>query len=176
LRIGSHLCVQQPDEIAPVVSPELVGPPVLELPIALPVIVLPVHWLEEVILTPVDEVMGDAGTVIIGLTPALSISVASSGTVPPASSDPGTAPGVKSGEAMPVDETDAGSQPLDDMPPPSKVEPVELWEAQASGLKPPGLISVAPSGMPVGAPDVAEPRAFSGDVAPSADLLGKLCA
>jgi hypothetical protein len=147
------------------------------------VVVLAVHGLEEVMLTPGDTVMGDAGIVIIGLTPGLSISVASSGIVPPASSEPGVAPGVKSGDAMPVDDTvvdDAALQPLEAMPPPPNVEPAPeselVMEAQASGLKPPGLISVAPSGMPVGAPEVAEPRAFSGDVAPSADLLGKLCA
>ena len=150
------------------VSPELVDPPVPELPIAPRSLCFPVHWLEA-ILTPVDEVTGDAGIVIIGPTPALSISVASSGTVPPREQRPGRCAGSEERQAMPVDETDAALQPLDDMP------SVEGGASRAleveSGLKP-RLISVAPSGMPVGAPDGVEPRAFSGDVAPSADLLG----
>ena len=107
------------------------------------------------------------GTVIVGLTPPLSISVAPSGMAPPASNDPGVGPGVESGDAVPVEDTvaeDPKLQPVEDNPPPSKVELAEVvdWvpvpelaaEEQGSELKPPGLISVAPSGIPVGAPEV----------------------
>jgi hypothetical protein len=113
--------------------------PRLELPsIVLPVVVLPVHGLEEVVLrlgiaivapgdkSVVCEVTPGEGTVIIGLTPALSISVEPSDIVPPPSDEPGVVPGVKSGEALPVEETGVENpdvQPLDDIPPPSKAEP-----------------------------------------------------
>lgn len=43
-------------------------------------------------------------------------------------------------------------------------------------LTPPGSISVAPSEIPVGAPEVAVPSAFSGDVAPSAGAVETVCA
>jgi len=75
----------------------------------------------------VDVTSGD-GTVIKGLTPALSISVAPSGMAPPASDDPPVAPGVKSGDAVPADDTVAEgpkAQPPEDIPPPSKGEPAE---------------------------------------------------
>jgi hypothetical protein len=49
-------------------------------------------------------------------------------------------------------------------------------EEQGPGLNPPGLISVAPSGMPVGDPEVADPIPLSGDVAPSAGVIGAVCA
>src|SRR4051794_27811647 len=73
----------------------------------------------------IDEVMLGDGTVIIGLTPVLSISVAPRGIDPPESKDPDVAPGVKSGDALPVDDTVAAAgelQPVE-LPPPSKVEP-----------------------------------------------------
>jgi hypothetical protein len=49
-------------------------------------------------------------------------------------------------------------------------------EEQERGLKPPGSISVEPSGTPVGAPDVGELSPPSGDVAPSAGVLRAVCA
>jgi hypothetical protein len=53
---------------------------------------------------------------------------------------------------------------------------VLVTDVHGAGLRPPGLISVAPSGMPVGAPDVAEVSALSGDVAPRPDGVGAVCA
>lgn len=49
-------------------------------------------------------------------------------------------------------------------------------DVQVRGLEPPVLISIAPSGMPVGAPEVDEPSPLSGDVAPSAGIVAALCA
>jgi hypothetical protein len=102
--------------------------------------VLPVHGLGEALLTVgtvVIEVTPSAwtvicegksgdGIVIIGLTPPLSISVAPSGMDPPESNDPDVAPGVKRGDTLPVDDTVASGaalQPLENIPPPSKVVP-----------------------------------------------------
>jgi len=102
--------------------------------------VLPVHGLGEALLTvgtgvievtPSDwtvicEVKLGDGTVIIGLTPPLSISVAPSGMDPPESNDPDVAPGVNRGDTLPVDDTVAAGaalQPLENIPPPSKVVP-----------------------------------------------------
>ena len=114
--------------------------PERELPVVLPVVPVGVlHGLKEALLTvgtaiveatPSDGlVIGEAmlgdGTVIIGLTPPLSISVAPSGIDPPESKDPDVAPGRKSGDALPVaDSVAAGPalQPLGDIPPPSKGE------------------------------------------------------
>jgi len=93
-----------------------------------------VHGLGEALLTVgtvVIEIapsvckvkLGD-GTVIIGLTPPLSISVAPNGMDPPESNDPDVAPGVKRGDTLPVDDTVAAGaalQPLENIPPPSKV-------------------------------------------------------
>jgi hypothetical protein len=133
--------------------------------------------------------------VAIGLTPRLPISVAPSGTVPPETDETAAASGENSGDAVPVEDTiveDPELQPLDDIPP-SKVEPLDIVvgcvvgelptprgelavDEQVRGLKPPPLISVAPSGMPVGAPEVGEPSPLSGDVAPSAGIVAALCA
>jgi hypothetical protein len=116
--------------VLPEVTPELVPPDG----------VLPVHGLGEALLTlgtvvievtPSDwtvicEVKLGDGTVIIGLTPPLSISVAPSGMDPPESNDPDVAPGVKRGDTLPVDDTVAAGaalQPLENIPPPSKVVP-----------------------------------------------------
>jgi hypothetical protein len=201
--------------VVPAVSPGLVDPLVprdvaVVVPVVVLPVVLPVHGLELeewmlrlgiVIVAPdarpvVCDVTLDDGTVIIGLTPALSISVEPSGMVPPPSNDPEVAPGVKSGEASPVEDTvadDPEVQALEDSPPPSKVVPAEAVidcvigeliapgdeltaEVQGRGLKPPGSISVALSGMPVGAPDVGELSPLRGDVAPSPDKVGAFCA
>lgn len=104
-------------------------------------------------------------TVIKGLTPPLSISVAPRGIVLPAWLNPEFDPDVESGEAVPVEDTVGDAQldveatdPAGLYPPPSNVEFVSLTLepllvdeqfALGAGLKPPGLISVAPNGMPV---------------------------
>jgi hypothetical protein len=83
-------------------------------------------------------VLSGPGTLIIGLTPALPISVAPSGTVPPFSVDPAFAAGFASGDPIPVDDAVLGAeaQELDTIavpdgklpaatpvnPPPSKLE------------------------------------------------------
>jgi hypothetical protein len=148
------------------------------------------------------------GTPINGLTPALSISVAPSGIPPPLRIKFELVPGVDSGDAIPVElgfvvdvQPDAAAgEPVELNPPPSKVEfipdigvmaeALELEIAEEldplvvqfkgdAGLRPPGSISVAPSGIPVGlfdAPDVLEPRAPSGDVAPMPPEVIAFCA
>jgi len=72
-----------------------------------------------------------AGIPINGLIPALSISVAPRGIVPPLRLVVAPVPGVKSGDAVPLDEIvpdDEREQPLEvvDPPPPSNVEVVPL--------------------------------------------------
>jgi hypothetical protein len=164
------------------------------------------------------EVLSGAGTPIMGLTPALSTSVAPRGIVP-LRDDRTFVPGVDSGEAMPVEDIvpgDAEAQapdvvavpdvnipdviPVD--PPPSKVELVPavgdpvIWEAappekdvpvpmqlellavepSGIGLMPPGLISVAPNGIPVEDPGEVDPGMPNGDVAPIAGVFSVLCA
>jgi hypothetical protein len=49
-------------------------------------------------------------------------------------------------------------------------------ERQVEGLRPPGSISVASNGMPVGEPVVGELSTLSGEVAPSAGMVAVLCA
>jgi hypothetical protein len=141
------------------------------------------------------------GTVINGLTPALSISVEPSGIVPPFNVKFELVPIVESGDAVPVDVavlTDAPGDAQTEVvvepnPPPSKVEPMPDVDAipdplnpvmpedipefavdplvlqfeSGAGLKPPGSISVAPSGIPVELFDplgAFEPGTPSGDV------------
>jgi hypothetical protein len=110
-----------------------------------------------------------AGSVVKGLTPALSISVESSGMAPPFRAKLEPVPAVESGEAVPdvVPLIDAQAEPN---PPPSNTEPATDVDAMpdpldavipeyedplvlqfetGAGLSPPGLISVAPSGIPV---------------------------
>jgi hypothetical protein len=53
--------------------------------------------------------------------------------------------------------------------------PTQLVEPIGIGLMPPGLISVAPNGMPV-PPEPVEPSVPSGDVAPMPGVLVRLCA
>jgi len=156
------------------------------------------------------------GTLIIGLTPALPISVAPSGIVPPLSVDPAFAAGFASGDAIPVDdvvpvveaqELDMIAVPYGKLPaaipvnpPPSKLElapavaepaicagavPVEEpiiptqfapLPVTGMGLRPPGFISVAPSGIPAADAAEVEPGMPRGDVAgiPGAPIV--LCA
>jgi hypothetical protein len=153
------------------------------------------------------------GTVINGLTPALSISVEPSGIAPPFSVKFELVPIVESGDAVPVDVavlTDAPGDAQTEVvvepnPPPSNIEPVTdvepmpdaldpimpedipelavnplvLQFESGAGLKPPGSISVAPSGIPVGLfdpLDALEPGTPSGDVAPMPPLVIGLCA
>jgi hypothetical protein len=161
-----------------------------------------------------------AGTPINELTPPLSSSVAPSGIAPPPRFDVALAPGVDSGEAVPLDETtpDDGNEQLlevvaEAMPPPSNddVVPVvpmaappaipveepaipvmelaipvdeevvpmqlELLDIGPMGVgpMPPGLISVAPSGIPLGEPDAVEPGIPSGDVSPMLGVFVMLC-
>jgi len=164
-----------------------------------------------------------AGTGTSGLMPPLLSSVAPSGIVPPFRVLD-TAPGLDSGDAVPLDETPAAVvqpgvapivpvapvvaigpvAPLDPIdpavpkPPPSKVElmpvvpanpeaPVPAVSQLSPGVvvKPPGLISIAPRGRPVGLLPVAalEPRVPRGEVIPSAGVVvvspempGEVCA
>jgi hypothetical protein len=148
----------------------------------MPMVVEPVHGDGDVML--------GTGTVISGLTPPLPISVEPSGIAPPFSLRLALAPAADSGEAVPLIETEGESthgvvaEPPAGRPPPSKVEVVPvvpvvpgevvpvtpseelpaLQVATGAGLKPPGSISVAPSGMPVPV-DPIEPGTPSGDVA-----------
>jgi hypothetical protein len=141
------------------------------------------------------------GEVISGLTPALSISVEPSGIAPPFNVKFEFAVVDESGEAVPLDiallagtlvETQA-EVIVEPNPPPSKIEPVTDVEAippenadplvsqfeTGAGLKPPGSISVAPSGIPVALfdpLDALEPGMPSGGVAPRPDVVIALCA
>jgi hypothetical protein len=125
-----------------------------------------------------DVIVFGNGTLISGLTPPLSISVAPSGIVPPFSVRPVFVPAVDSGEAEPLElrlfvdvQLDIElTEPVELNPPPSKLEfvpdievipdpldpespeyeePLALQLELAVELSPPGSISVAPSGMPV---------------------------
>lgn len=143
----------------------------------------------QLVVLPGVESTG-AGTVIIGLKPPPSSSVAPSGIVPLATLDGEP----DSGEAVPVDVTFVPDVQLEAAeivpanPPPSNVEP-ELVEPVAdvpcmdgplgtqapSGLNPPVSISVAPSGTPVPLAALA-PSMPSGDVAPIPGMVVALWA
>jgi hypothetical protein len=148
----------------------------------------------------------DIGTMINGLTPPLLISVEPSGIAPPFKVKFELVPIVESGDAVPVDVAVLIDAPGDAQtevvvepnPPPSKVEPMvgvepmpdedipelavnplALQFESGAGLKPPGSISVAPSGIPVGLFDslgALEPGTPNGDVAPMPPLVIGLCA
>jgi hypothetical protein len=166
---------QQPDKDPSEGTPALVDPTAEP---AIPIVIVPLH---ELIVLP------GAGTVIIELTPALSISVAPSGMVPPLRVNP-LDPGIESGEAVPLDKTAEedvqfdveAAEPAASSPPPSKVElpaPVVPQLEPAAGLKPPGLISVAPSGIPVPFDplDPLVPGVPSGEVVPMAEVPVAVC-
>jgi hypothetical protein len=176
---------QQPDDGRSAPTPLLVGP-VDELEPA--IVIEPVHGV---------ALLG-TGTVIMGLTPPLSISVAPSGIMPPLSIELELLPGFDSGEAVPprdsvCEEVQLDVEVVDGTavnPPPSNVEvapiviPVpeafipdspELQFTVTVGLTPPGSISVAPSGMPVPL-DPLGPSVPSGEVAPIAGVLIEVCA
>jgi hypothetical protein len=113
------LAGQQPvDETVPVIPRPFEPRPFESVSLWVPVSVVPVHGPES---EPVDVEPIDRG-VGMGLTPAFSISVEPSGMLALVVDDPG----VKSGDAMPVEEIVAvevpGLQPLAVIPPPSKVE------------------------------------------------------
>jgi hypothetical protein len=146
----------------------------------------------------------DIGVVISGLTPALSISVEPSGSVPPFNVKFEFVSIEESGDAKPPDVAllaDAlveaqAEVVVEPNPPPSKAEPtvveaipdplspvtpedipeyapLVLQFETGAGLKPPGSISVAPSGIPVvlfDPPDALGPSIPSGDVA-SGDVV-----
>jgi hypothetical protein len=150
----------------------------------------------------------DIGTVISGLRPALSISVEPSGIVPPFNVKFEFVVVDESDEAVPLDIAlladalvDAQAEVMVELnPPPSKTDPATGIEAipdplnpaipefedsvvlqfeTGGGLKPPGSISVAPSGIPVGLFDPAgalEPSTPSGDVTPRPAGVIALCA
>jgi hypothetical protein len=140
----------------------------------------------------------------IGLTPPLSSSVEPSGIAPPSSLNWEPVTAVVSGEAVPFEEGGCNeaqpatelADPFAAIPPPSKIDAAPVIvpvvpealiayppEPDArmpqfgfgAGLKPPGLISVAPNGMPVPL-DPPEPSMPRGEVAPIADGLIELCA
>jgi hypothetical protein len=140
----------------------------------------------------------------VGLRPPLPSSVEPSGIGPPLSLNWEPVVVVVSGEAVPFEESGCNeaqpdidmADPFAAMPPPSKVEVARMIvpvvpaaliayppEPGArmpqfgfgAGLNPPGLISVAPNGMPVplAPPEPSGPR---GEVAPIALGLIELCA
>jgi hypothetical protein len=139
------------------------------------------------------------GTVIMGLTPPLSISVAPSGIAPPSIVRLELPLGFGNGEAVPpedstCDDVQPEAEIVDDPdnPPPSNVEvvptplipdrpeppPLALQFVPVAGLKPPGSTSVAPSGRPVPIDplDPSDPSDPSGDVGPIAGVLIAFCA
>jgi hypothetical protein len=156
------------------------------------VIVEPGHGV--VVLLDVIGVMVGVESGTIGLRPVVPVSVAPSGIVPP----------IREAELVPDVEAD-GDVPLADddaqpavvfIPPPSnvegviidavplgpedcaEVEPLVLQVELTAGLKPPGLISVDPSGMlEFVAPFVPpEPSVPSGEVVPIAGEVTEVCA
>jgi hypothetical protein len=180
----------------------------------MPALVEPITAPELAVVEPAHdgiEPLG-IGTVISGLTPALSISVEPSGIVPPFNVKFEFVVVDESGEAVPLDVALLGDAFVEAQaevivepnPPPSKIEPVTDVEAipdpldpvipediaenvdplalqfeTGAGLRPPGSISVAPSGIPVALfdpLDTLEPSTPSGDVAPMPALVIALCA
>jgi hypothetical protein len=151
---------------------------------------------------------------ISGLTPGLSISVEPSGIVPPFNVKFEFVPIEESGDARPLDAAllaDAlveaqAEVVVEPNPPPAKAEPTSIPDPLdpvipkdipeyaagplvlqieiGAGLKPPGSISVAPSGIPVvlfDPPDALEPSipsrdVASGDVVPMPAPIIALCA
>jgi len=172
-------------------------PAVVELAQGVVVLLLLDDGTPRVMLFDVDEpsgVMVGNARPSKGLIPPLSISVAPRGTVPPARADPAFVPGVDNGEAVPLKDNVADVQlELEEAPPPSKVElvpamleplvpdilreeePADAQFALDAGLKPPGSISVAPSGMPVPLAPL-DPGMPNGDVAPIIEGFVEVCA
>ena len=159
---------------------------------------------EIVALTVMLETAG-VGTVISGLAPVVLVSTAPSGTLPPFRAKLELAPSVETGEEVPVvnaDDEDAQlevelADPAALNPPPSKIEPADVVDVMllvpgicefeeplalqvgvANGLKPPGSISVAASGVPVPLVPLAPlvPNVPSGEVVPIAGRVVEVCA
>jgi hypothetical protein len=134
----------------------------------------------------IAEMLG-SGTVGIGLRPLVPVSVAPSGIALPITLEPEVEAwtGVVSLPVVVVQ-----PEPDDIMPPPSKAEevddmllvpldePVALQVEPGRGPRPPGLISVAPSGMLVPFEPFVPlaPNVPSGEVAPIPEELMVLCA
>jgi hypothetical protein len=82
----------------------------------------------------------------------------------------------------PVTDVETIPDPLDPVVPediPENADPLVLQFETGAGLKPPGSISVAPSGIPVALfdpLDALEPSMPSGEVAPRPDVVIALCA
>ena len=119
-----------------------------------------------------------AGVVTSGLRPLVPVSVAPSG-MPPPTSVAFVLPAW--GEVERADEACDDMQPVAlpaVSPPPSKVplDPVTEPQLPGIGLSPPGLISVAPSGMPVPLVPPDAPGTPRGDVVPIPDGEGRLWA
>jgi hypothetical protein len=161
----------------------------------MPALIGPIAAPEPLTVEPAhtDVAPLDIGTVINGLTPALSISVEPSGIVPPfnvkfefAVVDEQTVvivePNPPPSKIEPVTDVEAIPDPLDPVIPeaiPENVDPLALQFETGAGLRPPGSISVAPSGIPVALfdpLDALEPSTPSGDVAPMPALVIALCA
>ena len=131
-----------------------------------------VHGVASGMVAPLVMVDVDGGgTVNIGLSPLVPVSVAPSGIVLPITLDFAVDGWV---EAAPL--PDAVAQlALDVSPPPSNVEEVDdvpppelvvLQDGLVVGPSPPGLISVAPRGTPVALTPLV-PLVSNGDVTPS---------
>jgi hypothetical protein len=73
--------------------------------------------------------------------------------------------------AIPVEEA---AIPIEEEVVPMQLELLDIGP-MGVGPVPPGSISVAPSGIPVGEPDEVEPGIPSGDVSPMPDVLVTLC-
>jgi hypothetical protein len=166
----------------------------------MPALIEPIAAPEPLTVEPAHKDVAplDIGTVINGLTPALSISVEPSGIVPPFNVKFEFVVVDKSGVAVPLDVAlladalvEAQAEVIvEPNPPPSKTDPATAIEAipdaadplqfeTGAGLRPPGSISVAPSGIPVALfdpLDALEPSTPSGDVAPMPALVIALCA
>jgi hypothetical protein len=149
---------------------------------------------EEVVPPDVIGVVTGAASGTMGLRPAEPASVAPSGIVPPIREFE-LVGDTEATEEVPFADDDV--QPAAALiPPPSNVDdavidvlplmpedcedvaPIVPQAEPSIGLKPPGLISVDPSGMPelAIAPVALEPSVPSGDVAPMPDEVIEVCA
>ncbi|HEY2528828.1 MAG TPA: hypothetical protein VGJ20_12915 [Xanthobacteraceae bacterium] len=151
--------------------------------------------------SPITQELDGAGDAIIGLVPLPPSSVAPSG-IEPTDAVPGAAPAfipLKLDAApvvpdavppAPQDPSEVVPEPIVFvfMPAPSKVEaepvvpvpdrPVPAHGSvltvgsSGAGLRPPGVSSLEPSGIPTGPTDDVAPSTPKGDVAPMAGLAG----
>jgi hypothetical protein len=154
----------------------------------------PVHGLA--VLPEVIGVTVGLGTEVIGLRPLPVVSVEPSGIAPPSSVNVEVMPGVDVWKELALVDEDVQpavgvADPFAVIPPPSNVEEVVVAELVlldpgcmfdvqvevATGPRPPGDSSVAPSGMPVplGLLVPLEPNVPNGEVAPMAGVIA-VCA